>query len=264
MSTIAVLSPGTMTTVQDWPGRTGLWGVGVPPSGPMDDFAFRVANRLVGNARGAAALELTLSGPKLRFAAEAVVAVTGAEAPVKLDGEEVERWQPFTVPAGGVLRIGAIRGVGMRAYVAVGGGLDGEEELGSRATFTLGRMGGVAGRALAAGDVLGLRDDAPDYCVPAPAVIPKLGNAWRLHVVHGPHGAPDLLTSEGVEELWTASWQVHHHSDRSGIRLVGPAPGFARAHARAVPQGLGHLVADGDDRVERRALQGEGDFRPAH
>ena len=229
MSSIAVLSPGTMTTIQDWPGRAGLWGVGVPPSGPMDDFAFRVANRLVGNARTAAGLEITLSGPKLRFAAEAVVAVTGAEAPVKLDGELVERWQPFTVPAGGELRIGAIRGVGMRAYLAVGGGLDGDFELGSRATFTLGGMGGVAGRALAAGDELRIRDDDPEYSLSAPVVIPELGNTWRLHVVHGPHGAPELLTSEGVEELWTASWQVHHHSDRSGIRMVGPAPRFARA-----------------------------------
>ncbi len=228
MSAIEVLSAGTMTTIQDWPGRTGYWGVGVPPSGPMDDYAFRMANRLVGNPEEAAGLEVTLTGPKLRFAAETVVAVTGAGLPVKLDGELVETWKPFTVPAGGELRLGAIKGVGMRAYLAIAGGFDGDVELGSRATFTLARMGGHGGRALAPGDVLA-GAGAPTGPATTGVARRALSNAWKLHVVHGPHGAPDFLTPEGTDELWSAAWEVHHHSDRSGIRLVGTIPGFARS-----------------------------------
>ncbi|CAA9485430.1 MAG: Urea carboxylase [uncultured Solirubrobacteraceae bacterium] len=228
MSSIEVLTPGTMTTIQDWPGRTGYWGIGVPPSGPMDDYAFRMANCMVGNPEDAAGLEVTLTGPKLRFAAETVVAVTGAVLPVKLDGELVTSWEPFTVPAGGELRLGAIKGIGMRAYLAIGGGFAAQPELGSRSTFTLARMGGHHGRALAKGDVL-VNAGAPTGPPVGGAIPPLLSNAWDLHVIHGPHGAPDFLTSDGADELWSATWEVHHHSDRSGIRLVGNLPDFARS-----------------------------------
>jgi urea carboxylase len=233
---IEVISPGALSSVQDWPGRAGFWEVGVPPSGPVDDRSFRVANRLVGNPEGMAGLEVTVTGPKLRFGRAARVAVTGAPIPVKLDGEPVEGWRAFEVPAGGVVALGAIRGAGLRAYVAVAGGIDTEPVMGSRAVFVAGALGG---RALRRGDVvpLGAEADAGAGGWVAGGRVsdgwgdlaPELGNAVVLRVVLGPHGAPDFLTPDGLEDLFAADWTVHHQSDRTGIRLVGPRPEWARA-----------------------------------
>ena len=153
---IEVLSPGTLTTVQEWPGRLGLWDVGVPPSGPMDPLAHRMANRMVGNSPGTAALEMTVTGATLRFDSDAVIALAGAQMDVKLDGRPVSFWEPIAVPRDSVLTLGAIRGPGQRACLAVRGGLDVPVYLGSRATFTLGQFGGHGGRALRTGDVLRL------------------------------------------------------------------------------------------------------------
>jgi urea carboxylase len=139
--------------VQDWPGRVGHWDVGVPPSGPMDDLALRAANRIVGNEEGAPALELTLTGPTLAFHCESVIALTGAEMGATLDGEPIPRWQPIVVRKDAVLAIGMAETRGFRAYLAVRGGLDLPQYLGSTATFMLGRFGGHAGRARSAGGV---------------------------------------------------------------------------------------------------------------
>ena len=141
-ATVEVLAAGTHTMVQDWPGRCGLWDVGVPPSGPMDALAFRLTNRLLGNPQGTAALELTASGPTLRFACDAVVALGGAPMDAWLDNEPVPFWQPLCIAAGSVLRIGRLNESGQRAYLAFRGGLDVPEYLGSRATFSLGQFGG--------------------------------------------------------------------------------------------------------------------------
>ncbi|MDX6665851.1 MAG: urea carboxylase, partial [Solirubrobacteraceae bacterium] len=151
MSRIEVLSAGTLTTIQDWPGRVGLWEVGVPPSGPMDDRSLRIGNRLLGNAEGAAGLEVTLTGPRLRLDGPTRIAVTGAPLPVTLNGTATPQWQPFDVPAGGVLALGAIRGHGLRAYVLVGGGIDGPSVMGARAVFAAARLGG---RPLRPGDLV--------------------------------------------------------------------------------------------------------------
>ncbi len=241
-----VLKPGTHTTVQDFPGRLGYWHVGVPPSGPMDDLAFRLANRAVGNAEGAAALEITSSGPTLRFRHDTVIALAGAPMAAQLDGAPVAYWRPVPVRAGGVLAIGAILperspglaravapagAVGLRSYLAVRGGFDVPEYLGSRATFTLGQLGGHEGRVLRAGDVLRLaRTGAdPGGCTAVPTgAIPKYGNVWRIGVVYGPHGAPDFFTEEGIAALFAAEWKVHFNSSRTGVRLVGPKPRWAR------------------------------------
>ena len=132
------------------PGRLGFWNVGVPPSGPMDDLAFRLANRIVGNPTSAAGLELTGKGPTLQFGVDSVIALTGAthDAPT-LEGQRVPFWEPIVVKAGSVLTLGSIDGPGQRAYLAVKGGFDVPEYLGSRSTFTLGQFGGHVGRALA-------------------------------------------------------------------------------------------------------------------
>ncbi len=224
---IELLSAGTLATVQEWPGRLGYWEVGVPPSGPMDARSFRLGNRLVGNPEGAAGIEFALTGPRLRFAHEAVVAVTGAPLHVQIDGEPAAQWIALHVPAGGVLKLGPIRGAGLRAYVLVRGGVDRPVVMGSRATFA---SAGLGGGPLRKGDTLAIDAAARDA---APAMTralepPAIGNAWTLRVVPGPHGAPDFLTADGIDELWRATWTVHPHSDRTGVRLTGPAPDWAR------------------------------------
>jgi urea carboxylase len=224
---IEVLSPGTFTTVQDWPGRVGLWDVGVPPSGPMDARSLRIANRLVGNPQGAAGMEATLRGPRLHFAHAATVAVTGAPLAATVDRVEVPRWRAVAVPAGSELTLGVIRGAGMRAYVAVRGGLNGSLVMGSRSVFAAGRL---AGGPLRRGDVLGVGPTPAqsDGGASTSEREPPIGNDVELRVAPGPHGAPEFLTTEGLAELFDATWTVHHHSDRTGVRLVGPRPQWSR------------------------------------
>jgi urea carboxylase len=221
---IEVVSAGTLATVQDWPGRLGYWEVGVPPSGPMDDRSFRIGNRLVGNAEGAPGIEITLTGPRLRFLRDAVVAVTGAPLAVEIDGEPVAQWAPLQVPAGSLLKLGGIRGAGLRAYVLVRGAIDCEPVMGSRATFAPAALGG---RPLRKRDTLAI---GPEPGAPAGTAVaaPQIANATTLRVVPGPHGAPDFLTDEGLAAVFGATWTVHLHSDRTGVRLTGPLPGWAR------------------------------------
>jgi urea carboxylase len=230
---IDVVLAGPQTTVQEWPGRLGYWEAGVPPSGPMDDVAFRVANRLVGNRPGTAALECTMAGPTLRFAHRSVIALAGAVMDADLDGEPVSWHAPIDVEAGQVLRLGAAAGTGARAYLAVRDGIDVPEYLGSRATFVLGRFGGHAGRALVPGDVLHLGTDGaaagPRGRFLLDELTAPLVHDWRVRVLPGPHAAPDFFTDADIAMLHETEWEVHHHSDRTGVRLIGPAPQWARA-----------------------------------
>jgi urea carboxylase len=229
--TVEVLQPGTLTTVQDWPGRLGYWDVGVPPSGPMDALAFRLANRVLGNPQGAPALEMTVSGPTLRFQAETRIALTGAVMDAALDGQPVPWWRPVRVARGSTLRLRGIRGPGARTYLAVLGGFDVPAYLGSAATFTLGGFGGHGGRALRAGDVLRLGPAEPGAEVPGEvpaALIPAYGDRWEIDCLYGPHGAPDFFTDRDVEAFFAADWEVHYHSSRTGVRLIGPRPEWAR------------------------------------
>jgi urea carboxylase len=227
--TVRVLSGGPSTTVQDHPGRLGYWNVGVPPSGPMDALGFRLANRLVGNEGHAAALEITALGPTLLFNHDAVVCLTGAELEASLDGAPVETYAPFAVAAGQTLRLGRVRSAGLRAYLAIQGGFDVPSYLGSRSTFTLGGFGGHAGRALAAGDVLRVGEDggAAEPAL-APEARPELTKAWTIRALYGPHGAPDFFTPGDIAMLRATDWKVHYNSNRTGVRLVGPKPEWAR------------------------------------
>ncbi|MDH1557548.1 urea carboxylase [Pseudomonas chengduensis] len=237
-SVIEVLEPGTYSSVQDYPGRLGYWDIGVPPSGPMDDFAFRLANRIVGNAAEAAGLEFTLQGPTLRFHSDALIALTGADCPATLDDAPVAYWQPIEVKAGQVLKLG--RAVsGCRTYLAVRNGLDVPLYLGSRSTFALGQFGGHAGRTLRTADMLAIsQPELPACTTPAPvappqaahpSLIPSYGTTWNISVLYGPHGAPDFFTAEAIEEFFAAEWEVHYNSNRLGVRLSGPKPSWARA-----------------------------------
>ncbi len=220
--------------MQDLPGRTGLWHVGVPPSGPMDDRSFRLGNRILGNPEGAAGLECTASGPTLRFAGAATVCVTGAGIAVTCDGEPVEFFTPRRVGPGQTLVFGARAGPGLRTYLLVRGGFDPGAVLGSASTFTLGGFGGHGGRELRTGDVLHLgRDDDTDHLEPVapaidPGLRPSLTTQWELAVVDGPHAAPDFVTEAGIAAFYATAWQVHHHSSRTGVRLVGPPVEWAR------------------------------------
>jgi len=228
-ATVEVVEPGVQTSVQDWPGRLGHWDVGVPPSGPMDAYAHRMANRLVGNADDAAALEITLSGPTLRFNADAVIAVTGAPVKVTLDGQPLAMWQSHRVAAGSVLAIGRAE-AGARLCLAVGGGFDVPLYLGSRSTFTLGQFGGHAGRHLRTGDVLHLAAPGAGTAgvSAAPNTVPAFTHHWDVGVLYGPHGAPDFFTPDDVATFFATDWEVHYNSSRTGVRLIGPRPQWAR------------------------------------
>ncbi|MFE3458194.1 urea carboxylase [Nocardiopsis aegyptia] len=265
---VEVERAGTLTTVQDWPGRTGYWQVGVPPSGAMDDLSLRLGNRALGNPEGAPGLECTMEGPALRFSAAVTVCVTGAPADVTVDGEAVPQWEPVEVPAGGLLDVGTAHGPGMRTYVLVRGGLDVPEYLGSASTFTAGEYGGHSGRALRLGDVLrpsaarpspttapgcsaeggatlnGRPSAAAAHPSPAPAPrpVPEAerpdfdtpaqagGDAvhWDIEVSEGPHAAPEFLTREGLADFYATAWKVHPQSARNGVRLSGPKQTWAR------------------------------------
>jgi urea carboxylase len=225
---IRVVSPGVATTVQDLPGRAGLWGVGVPPSGAWDDLSFSLANLAVGNLVGAAGFEAVVRGPRLRFESSTVVCVAGACSSSTLDGVLVAPGVPFAVAAGQVLDVGPLRGPGLRGYVAVRGGLDVPAVLGSRSTFLLGGFGGLGGRSLRAGDACALLPDGHRAPVDVSASLPALTSDWELRVIPGPHGAPEYLTEAGAATLFTAEWRLDHRSDRTGLRLTGPAPEFAR------------------------------------
>ena len=230
--TIDVLDAGAQTTVQDYPGREGFWNVGAPPSGPMDPLAFRFANRLVGNPESAAGLEIMMTGPTLRFNSATEFAITGADMKAELNGLRAPRWRTLAVEAGDVLQLRGVDGPGCRAYLAVRGGLQTPRYLGSRSTFTLGNFGGHGGRALRLGDVLHLGEGSPGSAVGAhmpQTLIPIYTNAWEIGVLYGPHGAPDFFTKEDIEMLFSTDWKVHFNSNRTGIRLVGPKPQWARA-----------------------------------
>ncbi len=231
-ATISVLSGGPATTVQDYPGRLGYWDVGVPPSGPMDPLAFRLGNRLIGNPEGAAGLEFAAAGPALRFNAACTLCLAGADFGATLDGAPVEPYVPVVVAAGQTLKIGRVRGAGLRGYLLIDGGLDAPAYLGSRSTFTLGGFGGHAGRAIAAGDVLHLaasNDAAPSP--PPPLMLqvrPSLSDTWRIRVLLGPHAAPDFFTDADIAMICEAQWRAHYNSSRTGVRLIGPKPEWAR------------------------------------
>ncbi|KAL7662871.1 Urea carboxylase [[Candida] zeylanoides] len=238
-SAFEVLSPGAYTTVQDFPGRKGYWHIGVPPSGCMDDYAFRLANRIVGNDKRAPGIEITLVGPKLLFHHDAIISVAGGEVAVDVNGTAVAQWAPIHVKRGDKLAVGKLT-AGCRAYLAIRGGIDVTEYLGSRSTFALGNLGGYNGRVLKLGDVLFLGQPEISSCtLPVPvseptkvprSLVPNYGpSEWRVAVTCGPHGSPDFFKPESVQEFFSESWKVHYNSNRFGVRLIGPKPQWARS-----------------------------------
>ena len=247
MDAIEVVDGGAFTTVQDH-GRYGYQRYGVPVSGAMDLFAHSVANLLVGNARAAAALELTFVGPCLRFLADAVVGIAGADLQPKLDGVLMPSWCAFAAPQGAVLHFAGARD-GARAYLAVAGGIDVSVVLGSRSTFTRGALGGFAGRALQHGDRIRVAAGAVEHvqgrAIPAQAV-PTYGHDHVVRVVLGPQH--EAFTSGAVATFLSSAYEVTPKSDRVGCRLTGEPldhAGPADIVSDGIPFGAVQVAGDG-------------------
>ncbi|WP_368505308.1 urea carboxylase [Alkalihalophilus sp. As8PL] len=226
---LEVLDGGVQTTVQDWPGRVGHWDVGVPPCGPMDPLSFRIGNKLLGNEESAPGLEMTLRGGSYQFRDEIWFCVTGANMNAQLDEETVTLYQPVLAKKGQVLTFGKAE-KGMRSYLLIAGGLDMPHTLGSAATFTLGGFGGHGGRALRPGDVLNVNKGAeqPEGIGLDLPSAPEMTRTWTIGVIPGPHCTEEFLDPDYLKQLTETSWEVHFNSSRTGVRLVGPAPKWAR------------------------------------
>lgn len=226
MSAVLVIKPGLLTTVQDL-GRWGLQSSGVGVAGPMDPFAHRLANALVGNARDAATLEITLTGPELEFDDERAVAVAGARFELTLDGRAVPCETPLLVRKGSHLGFGR-RLVGARAYLSTQGGVSVTPTLRSRATHLGSRLGGLAGRALIAGDRLPLGEaGVGGLNVKPKSIVRELpGTHARLRVLPGPD--TERFHMNALDGLQSSPYRISHDSDRMGFRLEGPAIAHSR------------------------------------
>ena len=225
---LEIVKPGLETSVQDFPGRIGYWEQGFPFSGPMDFWSFQLANLLVGNAPGAAALECQFNGPSMRFERAAVVAVTGADMAPQLDGAAAPMWESFAVEAGQTLTLGFAR-LGARAYFAVAGGIDTPPVLGSRATFHQAGIGGMEGHALKSGQIVPVADNGGGAAGRRVAEDrrPPISGAreWEIEVIAGPND--DWIDAAGHERFLSSDWTLQARSNRTGFRLTGPDWTFA-------------------------------------
>ncbi|PVH82448.1 allophanate hydrolase [Cadophora sp. DSE1049] len=256
-----VLDPGSLTTIQDFPGRVGYWKIGIPPSGPMDNYSFRIANRILGNDPEDAGLEYTSTGPTLRFLCNATIAVVGPSAEHKLDGVVIPLSTAVSVARGQTLFLAAPK-LGLRTYLAVKGGIQGPKVFGSRATFALGHLGGLSGRELRKDDILPIREiqeQVDTTPLGKPLLLPCESRPWTLRVMAGPHAYPDFFTKEDFESLFSEPWKVHYNSNRIGVKLVGPKPTWARkdggeaglhpSNIHDSPYSIGSISFTGDEAV---------------
>ena len=240
MALIEVLAPGMFTTVQDL-GREGFGPIGVSASGAADALSLRIGNLLLGNAQGAAALEMTLLGGTFAFPEDATIALAGSNFGAALDSAPVEMWTVIEVRAGQTLRMGATR-TGARCYLCVRGGIAVKLLLGSASTHTLSGLGGFEGRALRKGDKLPIGDAAGEsnpgaQALPsaAPAKAPVRPKARRLstrgrnlvaarsvlRVTPGPQS--DWFSEAARRDFYAGRYRVTEASNRLGLRLEGAA-----------------------------------------
>ncbi len=219
---LKIVKPGLATSVQDL-GRPGYFHLGIPEGGAMDRLALRAANMLVGNPEDAACLEAVFMGPEIAFTADTSVAVTGGEMPVLVDGEPRQTWTSFTVKAGQKLSFGFLS-KGARIYIAVSGGIATDPDLGSRSTYPIGALGGIDGRAIAAGDDIPV-GAAP--LVPEGRSVPEAlrrgpGNPVEIRVLPGLYWY--RLTENAQEAFFNDTWTVAPEADRMGYRFKGGRP----------------------------------------
>jgi len=245
MQTFEVIQPGPLTTIQDL-GRYGYQQYGVPPSGAMDNYAFRIGNLLVGNDETAASLEITLFGNQLRMLQDTVIAVTGADLAPTLNGDSLPRWESISVRRGDIISFTSLKS-GCRAYLSVTGGLNVPKIMSSAATYTRARIGGLDGRALRKGDILLTFES-----IPAPSgvrvpseYVPKYGCQIELRVILGPQD--DYFTKDGINSFLQSDYTVSAQADRMGYCLEGP-PIQHRTTADIISDGipLGAVQVPGD------------------
>ena len=244
---IETMKPGLFTLLQD-EGRWGYQAYGMPVAGAMDRYAHRVANLLVGNRRGAAALEMTMEGGTFKCSRKRLVSVSGADMQARVNGLEVPNWSAFYVPAGGVLSFDAVL-TGCRTYLAVHGGFEVPPVLGSRSTYTRANVGGTDGRPLKEGDVLSTGQDvfsgAVPICLPD-QLARRHDQEITLRVILGPQD--DMFTSAGVRTFLGGTYTISPEADRMGYRLEGPKiehVGKADIISDAVPLGAVQVPAHG-------------------
>ncbi|ATN36699.1 allophanate hydrolase (plasmid) [Rhizobium sp. ACO-34A] len=232
---IKVLHQGLSTTVQDL-GRPGYFHLGIPEGGAMDRLALKAANLLVGNDIGAAGLEAVFLGPKLEFTTDRMVAVTGADMPIKVDGVEQPGWTAFKVKAGQVLSFDFLK-TGARIYIAVSGGIDVPVALGSRSTYPIGALGGFNGRPIATGDELpvGVASKAEEGKSIPEALRRKPGRPAELRVLPGLYW--HRITEEAGSNFFEDEWKVAPEADRMGYRFRGGRP--VEFNSRKQPFGAG-------------------------
>lgn len=226
---IEVIDGGVQSTIQDFPGRRGYWGVGVPPCGAMDDYSFRIGNAILGNSTDCAGIELTLNGGSYKFRTSVTFCITGADMGCSLDGEAVPMYEPVTAKAGDILSFEQAK-KGMRTYLTIAGGIDVPEVLGSRSTFTLGKFGGHQGRALRTGDVIRLNENPTTtrhYTLPE-KYRPEMTDNWLIGVIPGPHCTKEFLHEDYLSTLVDSEFEVNFNSARTGVRLNGFVPQWAR------------------------------------
>ncbi len=224
-----VLDGGVQSTVQDFPGRIGYWGVGVPPCGAMDGYSFRIGNAILGNDEDSAGIELTMRGGSYKFRTKTTFCITGADMNACLDDTSIPMYEPVTATAGQILSFGEAK-VGMRTYITISGGIDVPKILGSRATFTLGKFGGHQGRALRAGDVLRLNENCTTDRVYKldEKYQPKITDEWLIGVIPGPHCTKEFLQPEYLKSVVDGEYEVNFNSARTGVRLNGNVPQWTR------------------------------------
>lgn len=219
---LEILTPGLATTVQDR-GRFGYYCFGIPQGGAMDQYSAALANRLVGNTADEAVLECTYMGPSIKTDADAVIAVTGAPIEVKVNGEVVDQYSRIELVAGDELSFGMLKG-GSKFFIAIAGGIDVPEALGSRSTYPIGKIGGLEGRGLQAGDVLPVgsaaRGTLPQLDSIPEDLRPSYAREMQVRVMIGLYD--HKLTDEGLKNFTEAEWTLTPVADRMGLRFDGP------------------------------------------
>ncbi|KJZ77167.1 hypothetical protein HIM_03488 [Hirsutella minnesotensis 3608] len=222
-----ILSPGSHTTIQDVPGRRGI-GFGIPEGGPMDSLHAQLANIVVGNKPGCELLEITYTGPRIKFHQRALIAMAGATVDIQLDGSHVPMYRRIEVPSGSVLNVGALSG-GCRVYLAIWGGFPGVPTyLGSKSTSPVVEIGGLQGRQLQAGDILDLQVAGSYQMFELPVALIPAWDSGTVFCMSGPHDSPEIMTQADVDAMYSQEWTISHQASRIGVRLHGPQPTWAR------------------------------------
>ena len=234
---VKVIKKGLETSVQDYPGRIGTLNLGFPPSGPMDSWSFRLANVLVGNEPGVAALECQFMGPTLKFNSDRVIAITGADMSPKIDGAPAPLWESLKVKKDQILEM-AFATVGARSYIAFSGGINTTPWLGSRSTFHKAGVGGIDGKAIQDGQIIPLNKSKSitgRKIKKSSIPVMSTNKKWSVEVVKGPND--DWVDEKGHKMFLNSDWKLQSKSDRTGYRLEGPKWSFSE---KATNKGLEH------------------------